>query len=57
MSDNGLKVVFDRRDIFGNTGYEELCVVSIKEVRDRRNTDEKERERERERESELRGVV
>ena len=39
-SDSGLKVVYGRREIFRNKGYEELCVVSIKKMRDRRSTDE-----------------
>ena len=40
-SDSGLKVVYGRRDIFRNKGYEELCVVSVMEVRDRRSTDKR----------------
>ena len=28
-SDSGLKVVYRRREIFRNKGYEELCVVSV----------------------------
>ena len=30
-----------RREIFRNKRYEELCVISIQEVRGRRNTDER----------------
>ena len=37
-SDSGLKVDYGRRDIFRNKGYEELCIISIYEVRDRKST-------------------
>ena len=40
-SDSGLKVVYGRREIFMNKRYEELCIVSIYEVRDRRSTGER----------------
>ena len=38
-----MKVVYGRREIFKNKRYEELGVISIYEVRDRRNTDERAR--------------
>ena len=40
-SNSGLKLVYGRRNIFRNKGYEELCIVRKLEVRDRRSTDEK----------------
>ena len=41
VSDSGLKVVYGRQEICKNKRYEELCIVSILEVRDRRSTDER----------------
>ena len=36
-----MKVVYSRREIFRNKRYEELGGTRIKEVRDRRSTDER----------------
>ena len=33
-----VKLVYGRRELFRNKSYEELCVISIYEVRDERST-------------------
>ena len=36
-----LKIIYGRREIFSNKRYDELCVIGILDVRDRRSADER----------------